>query len=122
MGLEQRTHECSTSLLHPFVMGANDREQLDQVLTYRLALIPAGCPNHVDQTHEGVLDVAAKDVKIGHQHLCRDIGWSLRSSNASSLLVDSCGALHELDVGQPDCGVVVSRVLCQRLGAVSYTH
>src|SRR5450759_3048833 len=37
-GLEQRTHERATGLLNPLVVSADDREQLDQVLTH-LSLI-----------------------------------------------------------------------------------
>ena len=65
--LEQRAHKRAAGLLNPLVVCADDHEQLNQVLTHRVALIPLGRANNVDQTHEGVLDVATKNIKISHQ-------------------------------------------------------
>ena len=55
-------------------MGADDCEQLDKVAADRVTLVARGLANKVDQTHEGVLDVATLHVKICHQHLRGDVG------------------------------------------------
>ena len=77
MGLEQRAHERPTGLLNPLIVCADDREQLDQVLTHGVALVPFARANEIDQTYEGVLNMATLNVQIGHQHLGGDVGRCL---------------------------------------------
>src|ERR1035437_1795832 len=113
---EHRKYELPTGLLNPLIVFADDREQLDQVLTHGVALVPFARANDIDQTHEGVLNIDTLNVQIGHQHLGGDVGRGRGCGNAGSLLVDTGGALHQLDLSQANGGLLVSRALRQRPG------
>lgn len=74
-------------------MGSHHREQLDQVLTHGVAIVPRAHPDDVDETDEGIFDVAPEHVKVGHQHLRGEVGGRLSRRRSSSLLVDA-GSAH----------------------------
>ena len=79
-----------------------------------VALVAGRRPHEVEQSGEGVLDVAAEDVEVGDDDRGLDVGGVGRGGGPGRGEVDALGALHEAHLGQPELGVVVLGVLGER--------
>ena len=70
---EQRGGEVAAGALHPRVVVADGAEEADQVGPGGVAVALRRTPDQVDQPVEGVLDVPAEEVEVGHQRLGVDV-------------------------------------------------
>src|SRR5206468_2542179 len=63
-GLEEGAHERLAGSHDPLVRGADDVEELDEMLTGPVAVGVGRDPDGVDEPPEGVLDMAPEEVEV----------------------------------------------------------
>src|SRR5699024_12557915 len=72
-GSEQRGGEIASCTPDTRVFVADDREQVDQAEPDALSVIAGHAPPEVDQSAEGVVDMAAADVEVRDEQLRLDV-------------------------------------------------
>ena len=73
-GSVQEVREALAGRGHAGVVGSGDLEQLQQARAHRVLGLLVRAAQLVQQAGEGVLDVAAEHVEIGHQQLGVEVG------------------------------------------------
>ena len=74
-------------------------------------VVPGRRAHEVDEAGEGVLDVPAEDVAVRDEDRRVDVGGVGSRSRTRRLEVDPLRPDHERDLGQPQTGILVRRVL-----------
>ena len=92
------------------VVVADGAEEAEQVLAGAVAVVAGGAPDQLDEPVEGVVDVAAEQVEVGHQDLGVDVVGRGGGGRAGGLEVDVLGALDQAGAGQAGRGLDVGGV------------
>ena len=114
-GSEQQRREPAARADDARVGVADQREQLEQSLAHRSALVGGKQREQVEQAIERVVDVAAGEVEVGDEQLRVDVGGRGRGGGTRRLQVGALHAVEQSHLSETGAGVGVARVLGESL-------
>ena len=109
----QEVRQALAGRADPGILGAGDLEEVQQPGAHGVLGLLVRAAQQVQQSREGVLDVAAEHVEIGHEQLRLEVRGRIRGRLPGRGEISVLGAAHELDGREARLRLGVGRALLE---------